>query len=125
VKEFSPVADPISRTYEAVVSIKAPSDVTILPGMTASVRVNTPTDGSGTSISIQIPSSAAVADEEGKAYVWKVAPSSMQVSRQAVKLGALAGEDVTVEKGLSTGDWIAISGVHQLREGMRVRRHEN
>ena len=125
VKEFSPVADPISRTYEAVVTIKTPSDVTILPGMTASVRVNTLSGGSSASNSIQIPSRAAAADEEGKAYVWKVAPSSMQVSRQAVKLGALAGEDVTVTEGLSIGDWIAISGVHQLREGMRVRRHEN
>ena len=125
VKEFSPVADPISRTYEAVVSIKAPSDVTILPGMTASVRVNTLSGGSSASNSIQIPSHAAAADEEGKAYVWKIDPSSMLASRLAVELGALSGDNVTVKEGLSTGDWIAISGVHQLREGMRVRRHEN
>ncbi len=125
VKEFSPAADPISRTYEAVVSIKTPKHVTILPGMTASVRVNTLTDGSDASISIHVPSSAAVADEQGKAYVWKVDPSSMLVSRLAVELGVLSADNVTVKKGLSTGDWIAISGVHQLREGMRVRRHEN
>ena len=43
----------------------------------------------------------------------------------AVELGALSGENVTVTSGLSTGDWIAVSGVHQLREGMRVRRYES
>jgi RND family efflux transporter MFP subunit len=124
VKEFSPTADPTSRTYEAVVAFENPSDVTILPGMTASVRVNSPTADTGDGGSIQIPARAALADEQGKAYVWKVDPSSMQVSRSAVELGALSGESVTVTSGLASGDWIAVSGVHKLREGMRVRRYQ-
>lgn len=125
VKEFSPTADPTSRTYEAVVSIDTPSDVTILPGMTASVRVNALTGESGAASSIQIPSHAAIADEQGGAYVWKIDPTSMEVSRLAVELGGLSGENVMVTSGLSAGDWIAVSGVHQLREGMRVRRYES
>ncbi|MFT5441050.1 MAG: multidrug efflux system membrane fusion protein, partial [Myxococcota bacterium] len=125
VKEFSPTADPTSRTYEAVVSFETPDDVTILPGMTASVQVNVLPGASAAANTIQIPSNAAVADEQGKAYVWKIDPSSMQVSRSSVELGGLTGESVAVASGLSTGDWIAVSGVHQLREGMRIRRHEN
>ena len=58
-----------------------------------------------------------MADEQGKAYVWKVDPTSMQVSRSAVELGALSGESITVTTGLASGDWIAVSGVHKLREG--------
>ena len=124
VKEFSPTADPTSRTFQAVVTFKKPADITILPGMTASVRLNSPDGGDGGSSIIRIPATAALADEQGKAYVWKVDPSSMQVSRSPVELGPLTGKSVTVTSGLVGGDWIAVSGVHQLREGMRVRRHQ-
>jgi multidrug efflux system membrane fusion protein len=65
-----------------------------------------------------------LADEQGQAYVWKVDPSSMQVGRSQVELGPLSGDGVTVTRGLVSGDWIAISGVHQLREGMSVSRHQ-
>lgn len=125
VKEFSPTADPTSRTYQAVVSFENPGDVTILPGMTASVRLRVPDGSSGELGVIQIPATAALADEQGQAYVWKVDPSSMQVRRSKVVLGALSGASVTVTSGLAGGDWIAVSGVHQLREGMRVRRYES
>ncbi len=125
VTEFSPTADPISRTYQAVVAFENPEDVTILPGMTASVQVTLLTGEAGSSGDIQIPARAALADEEGRAYVWKVDPTSMQVSRSAVELGELSGDSVTVTTGLASGDWIAVSGVHQLREGMRVRRFKS
>jgi len=124
VKEFSPTADPASRTYQAVVSIESPTDVTVLPGMTASVRINSLVGAVGSSGGVQIPARAALADEQGEAYVWKIDPSNMQVSRLAVELGSLAGDSVTVTNGLANGDWVAVSGVHQLREGMRVRRYE-
>ena len=45
----------------------------------------------------------------------------MRVSRVAVELGPMAGEEVRVLSGLADGDRIAISGVHHLREGMQVR----
>lgn len=124
VKEFSPTADPTSRTFQAVVSFERPAEMTILPGMTASVRVNLPNSRSEGAASIQIPAMAALADEQGQAYVWKVDPSSMQVGRSQVELGPLSGDGVTVTRGLVSGDWIAISGVHQLREGMSVSRHQ-
>ena len=125
VKEFSPTADPSTRTYQAVVTFENPKDITILPGMTASVRLNSLRGGSGGSDTIQIPVAAALADEQGRAYVWKVDPSSMQISRSPVELGPLSGESVTVTSGLANGDWIAVSGVHQLRDGMRIRRHQS
>lgn len=124
MKEFSPTADPNSRTFQAVVTFERPREITILPGMTASVQVNLSYPGSEGGGSIQIPSMAALADEQGKAYVWKVDPSNMQVSRLKIELGPLSGESVSVTSGLVSGDWIATSGVHQLREGMSVSRHQ-
>jgi hypothetical protein len=41
-----------------------------------------------------------------------------------VVAGDLTGEDIAIGSGLAGGDQIAISGVHQLRDGMEVRRFE-
>ena len=39
-----------------------------------------------------------------------------------MSLGAMAGDTVTVRDGLKSGDWVALTGVHRLREGMTVSR---
>lgn len=118
--EFSTTADPATRTYEAVVAFDRPEDVTVSPGMTAKVTFNVP--ASVHDAGIAIPASAALADEQGDAYVWKVDPATMKVSRGHVSLGAMAGDTVAVRDGLEDGDWVALTGVHHLREGMTVRR---
>jgi multidrug efflux pump subunit AcrA (membrane-fusion protein) len=71
-----------------------------------------------------IPAAATLADESGQATVWVVDPDSMTVRRAPVELGEMTGAEVEVRSGLSSGDLIAISGVHQLREGIPVRRLE-
>ena len=120
LKEFSTTADPTTRTYEAVVAFDRPDDVTISPGMTA--RVIFHVSGTAREAGISIPSSAALADERGDAYVWKLDPVTMKVSRGAVSLGALTGDSVRVRDGLEAGDWVALTGVHHLQEGMEVSR---
>ncbi len=52
--------------------------------------------------------------------VWRINPNSMQVTQIQVKLGDMFSQYVHVLDGLSAGDRIAISGVHYLREGMKV-----
>ena len=69
-----------------------------------------------------IPVQAARGNEAGNAFVWALDPETMEVHRLAVKLGAVSGSMVRVVDGLNDGDEIAVSGVGQLREGMRVRR---
>ena len=123
VKQISMIADPTTRTFEATFVIERPEEVSVLPGMTAKVIINAPAEAAGRS-GMRIPASAAVSDDEGKAFVWVVDPSSMQVRPVPVELGELSGSDVSILSGLSAGDQIAISGVHQLREGMTVRRFE-
>ncbi len=123
VKEIATTADPETRTYESTLSFAMPSDVTVLSGMTATVRFQVP-EGSDLGVGELIPARAAIADEAGAAYVWKVDPDSMKVSRATVVLGELAGDEVAVLSGLGDGDLIATSGVHHLREGMQVRKYE-
>ncbi len=123
LKEFATTADPVTRTFAATFSFTTPDDVNVMPGMTAKVRGIGPAGGgAGTTL---VPVQAVAEDEGSKPYVWVVDPSSMEVRKVFVTLGALTGSSVQVSSGLSGGDWVVTSGVHQLREGMEVRRLGN
>lgn len=119
IAEFATTADPATRTYEVTFLFNAPADVTINPGMTAKVQVAIE-DGAARSGSLRIPSHAAITDHSGKPFVWLVDRKAMTVSRREVELGPLEGGSVTIRRGLADGDVIAVSGVQQLREGMKV-----
>lgn len=123
IKEFATTADPVTRTFQVTLAFANPADVNILPGMTAKVTINRPGADRG-EVGFSIPAAATLADESGSAAVWVVDPDAMTVRRTEVELGELSGAEVEVRSGLSRSDLIAISGVHQLREGMPVRRLE-
>jgi RND family efflux transporter MFP subunit len=123
LKEISTTADTVTRTFRATFAFDKPSDVQVLPGMTAKVAINRPGSGERQT-GFSIPAQATLADDTGAAYVWVVDPEAMTVSRRMVELGEMSGADVVVRSGLAGGDVVAISGVHQLREGMPVRRLE-
>jgi RND family efflux transporter MFP subunit len=122
IKEIATVADPVTRTFEVIVAMDNPADVSILPGMTANVTVSVPEGGSAAhaDAAFSIPANAVVADEQGNSTVWKVDPGTMTVSRVTIELGDMAGSQVRVLSGLNPGDRIATSGVHNLREGMQI-----
>ena len=116
VKEFASAADPITRTFSVKLNFKNPGNVNILPGMTARVQVTVDPGRAWT-----IPVGAALADDAGKAFVWKLDPKSKAVAKTAVELGDLIDGAVKVTGGLEEGDMVAVSGVNQLRDGMVVR----
>jgi len=98
-----------------------PSDVTIFPGMTAKVIV-TATQDSEAAPGFRVPANAVLADDSGTPFVWVVDSSTKMVHRTSVVIGDLVGSDTEITSGLSDGEWIAVSGVHHLGEGMTVRR---
>jgi len=124
IVEFSTTADPVTRTFGATLRFDPPNDVSIKPGMTATVRIHVPADSpvGVAAKSVSIPASAALTDDTGQAFVWVVDPKAMTVKRTPVQLGNLSGSRVYVTSGLAPGQQIAISGIHQLRDGMLVRR---
>lgn len=117
IKEVSTTADPTTRTYEAKLSFTPDSDVNVLPGMTATLTINIAQQNTG----LRIPSKAVVSDNNNQAFVWRINPETMMTARTTVKLGNLTGVSVVILEGLSSGDLIAVSGVHLLREDMTVR----
>lgn len=120
--EVSMTADPVTRTYKGTVIMDRPEDLNILPGMTAKVTASMPSRHTASAGSFSVPLQAVGATEEGKSFVWRVAPGDMAVSRVTVDTGAIVGENIEIaSEGLSEGDRIVTSGVSQLVAGQKVR----
>lgn len=128
-------ADPLTRTVAATLTFDKPDDIAIMPGMTAKVIVQTPTDLSEGVV--RVPANAVVAADFP--YVWLLDAKTMQVSRRNVETGTRldavmpvggrdddagtpGAEEIEIRSGLTVGDEIAITGVKQLHKGMRIRR---
>jgi RND family efflux transporter MFP subunit len=113
-------ADPRTRTFAVVFRMQdLPKDVRILPGMTATIRVETAAPASASEW--PVPSGAVFVDADGKRYVWRVDPGTQTVRRAAVMVGDVRGDQVVVRGGLSSGDTIVTAGVNHLQEGDKIR----
>ncbi len=121
--EFATAANPVTRTFRATVSFDPPQDAQVLPGMTGKVVVN-PEFTTSEAGRYWLPSTAVVAGDSGDWYVWRIDPTTMQVSRVTVEVGAMSGGDIEIAGDLGVGDLIATSGAHHLRAGMTVSRSQ-
>ncbi len=120
LKEYSTEADPRTQTYRLVLTMPAPEGVNILPGMTANVHGSKPPGDAGDRF--VIPAIAVFGDESGSSNVWVVDQESMTVRRRKVTTGDLTGTDsIQIVDGLQSDEMIAVSGISQLREGMKIR----
>ena len=97
-----------------------PQGVRILPGMTATIRVEADAPAAAAPNEWSIPSGAVFADG-GKRYVWKVERAKQTVQRVAVTVGEIRGDRVVVLGGLAAGDTIVTAGVNHLQEGQKIR----
>lgn len=121
VKEFSTRADPKTQTYQVVLQMDNPADVSILPGMSASVAARERAAKSRDAFFV-LPAVAVFADEQGVSNVWVVDRNTMTVQRRKVVTGDLTGTgSIRITDGLQPGEMIAVSGVSQLRQGMQVK----
>jgi RND family efflux transporter MFP subunit len=127
-KEFAVEADALTQTFTAKFRMPSPTDVSILPGMACTVKVQPMTDeGQAETRGFEIPLDAVPVDGVGQFFVWLVREAEaglFQVERRDVKVGPLGARYVLVTDGLAKGDRIALAGVHVLREGTVVRLQE-
>lgn len=120
LKNFETEADPQTHTYRVILSMPAPEDLNVLPGMTPTVIGKTPMDPDQIQSRIFIPAAAVFADETGNQFVW-VVDAAGAVSRRQVKAGPMTGDRIQILSGLSGGEKVVAAGVHQLQPGMQVR----
>ena len=117
-KEADLVADATSQTYEVSFTFAAPEDLLVLPGMNATVVLDTEGMGQGVS-AIGVPLAAVLSDGSGQ-YVWRYDVDSGRVSRQEVQIQPGIGETVQIVDGLAPGDQIVGAGGAYLAEGVEV-----
>jgi multidrug efflux system membrane fusion protein len=115
VREISPNADPVTRTFTVKVSVLEP-DPSVRLGMTANVLLGE----RSTHQVVRLPL-AAVVQEGGRTSVWVVDPGTRQVNPRPVEVGAYREDGVTVLSGLAAGEVVVAAGAHKLRAGETVR----
>jgi RND family efflux transporter MFP subunit len=114
VREVSPSADPLTRTYRVKTTIYSPPPGLQL-GMTATVTL--PTFGKVPLISI--PATALFQKGNGPA-VW-VVKSDNVLELRPVKVDRYESDRVVITEGLNSGDRVVTAGVHKLTSGQKVR----
>jgi multidrug efflux system membrane fusion protein len=114
LRELSPVADPVTRTYAARITVLgAGEDVDL--GMSARVVVADLEVQAGVELPI-----AALYSRGDAPQVWLVNADNT-VRLAPVTTRGVAGERVVVAEGLAPGDRVVIAGAQLLRAGQRVR----
>ena len=123
LREVSPVADPVTRTFAARVSIKD-ADPLLPLGMTATVRFPTGVPGA-TRLVVPL---AAVFQQGSQPAVWIVMQSGTPgggadntVKLQGISVSAYTDAGAVVSAGLVGGERIVAAGVNLLAAGEKVR----
>lgn len=114
VREISPQADPITRTFEVKVGLTDPPEAMRL-GSTVTGTISL---GSGQAITIP---ATALTSASGSPAVWIVDPNESTVSLQNIEVESFGIAEVTVAEGLAPDDIVVIAGAQALRPGQKVR----
>jgi RND family efflux transporter MFP subunit len=115
VREVSPSADPVTRTYQVKTTILSPPP-TLQLGMTATVTLPR---RFGNAPLVSIPSSALF-QKGSEPAVW-VVKADNTLELRPIKVERYESDKVLVTSGLNTGDRIVTAGVHKLAAGQKVR----
>lgn len=123
--EFTTEADATTQTFRAFFQIEPPTDVVILPGMTATV-IERATDAISAAPGVTVPLDSVVFDGAGgQPFVWTVGDDggrgTAAVSRTPVTVAEVGPDQVRIVSGLAAGTRIAAAGVHHLTNGQIVR----
>lgn len=115
VRELAPSADPATRTFPARIALVDPPPIVAL-GMTATVTFATPIARPVIAVPLQ-----ALQAEGGVTHAWLYDPATQTVRRTRVQIINVAGNEIVIGDGLKAGDIVVTAGVHQLKEGQKVR----
>jgi len=113
VRELSPSADSLTRTYAARVSFTTGAAAADLG---QSARVYALASGaSGMSLPL-----SALTQRQGRPAVWVVDARSAKVHLTPVTIGPYGENGVPVLTGIGPNDWVVAAGAHLLQEGERI-----
>jgi multidrug efflux system membrane fusion protein len=115
LRELSPSADPLTRTYPARFTVvDAPSFIGL--GMTASLTLAKPEPG----VLAEVPLSA-IFQQGTRPAVWVVDKATGTVSLRPVTIARWRDETALIASGVKDGEIVATAGVHKLEPGQKVK----
>lgn len=114
VREISPSADPVTRTYQVKTSIPSPP-----PGLRLGMTVTVMLPHAGTSSSLSLPTTALTQQGHDTA-VWIVKRDGT-LELRPVSIERYESDRVLISKGLASGERVVTAGVHRLAAGEHVR----
>jgi len=121
VKEIGEEATQATRTYPVTLVMDHPDDVQILAGMAGDARI-TSRPPQFEEAGIAIPATAVFSDgSSSDTFVWVCDMSSRTLKRRKVEARHFSDTGLSVQSGLSAGEWVVVAGVHSVREGQEVR----
>ncbi len=122
-KEVSTQADEISKTYEVTLTMKAPQGFTILPGMTADVKVERLFPANEFAASFYLPPKTVQKDTNSH-YVYIVESQSSGVGvikKREVQVGDITQLGIEIFSGINIGDRVLTAGMSKVTDGMKVK----
>lgn len=120
VKEIGMEASSTTQTYPVTLILeKVPVELSLLAGMSG--RAILKQNKTNLTQVFKIPKSAIFTDNRQETFVWIVNPKTHTVHKKNIIVNANNKEEnILVEKGLSSGDWIVTAGTSFLSEGQHV-----
>lgn len=115
VREISPSADTVTRTYAVRVAM-TDADVSARLGMTASVLLKQPGEGQAVVLPL-----TALYQQGNNTALWLVDAATQTVKLVPVKVGVFREDSVTILSGVKADDVVVTAGVHKLTAGQKVR----
>jgi multidrug efflux system membrane fusion protein len=115
VREVSPGADPITRTYSVKITL-LDADEAVHLGMTTAVLVLQKKQGEVARLPL-----TAIYQQNKKPAVWIFSNATSRVNLQPVKVTEYQYDAVLISDGLKQGEYVVIAGVHKLAPDQQVR----
>jgi len=115
LRELSPSADPMTRTYAARFSIVEPPPF-IGIGMTASLTLSRPDPVPLAEVPL-----SAIFQQGTQPAVWVVDKATGTVALHPVTISRWRDETALIESGVTDGEIVATAGVHKLEPGQKVK----
>lgn len=121
-KEVTTRADERTQTYAVKFVMDKPTDINLLPGMSARVFADINVNGKAEK-EIFLPPHTVLEDSQGR-FVYVVINSSRVqgvVERRAVVVGGLNENGILILQGLNAGDKVVTAGMSKMSPGLSVR----
>ena len=116
VTEIGVLSNPFSHTYTVKIELDNP-ELMLKPGMVCEVAIDNPE----VLRRIIIPISAIQVEGDNSKFVYVVNSVTGRAEKRAIVTGALAGNGLVVEEGLSEGDLLITEGVQKIRNNSLIQ----